>query len=672
MKFSWSYPLVAGLIISLTGACARQSQKRSSSEAASKRNSEIGNSSEGASDASGGDSGTIGNGTNTEALSDKELGDAKKKLEEKELGSLSLAEQCSVYGEDWSFDANKQSCYKSGDKKSSADICKTKGENWIFIESTGQCATAPEKQNLQDVCKAKGESWVYDENEKSCYLIAPGSVVDLAKACAEKSKDPLKGVSRLDPESGNCNTYGNFTDAPLFCTEKHKGTWDADAKKCTLPDGSVVDPADPKFLVIDGETWVYNPETGKMEKLEDVSNPENLCANKSDNSRYNAEKKSCVTVQDQTMSNKLCSDLGEKWVLDDVSDQCVQVTEGVDVLKVCESDSKKCTFNPVTGEWEVVEGERTTEALCTDRGDSWVWDSAKNLCMPKSQAETITDLGNGIYQDADGNKYRNVLNLGQGIPVGSFWGLTVPDYRCSDRAHWLPKLRPWGYYWQSWAYSYDDDWVWNNRNSDSEYWRVCGGPQASGDDRNLECPEGYMIESIAAQGNLLNGVKFMNFIKIKCTNFDKRVQGQKAGYSNDESSLKSIRCSGFSEVITGFKLTKNFLLNNIELECAPLNMEKLTLSGDPVSLDLPLLTGDSVFTYDFVGDVYGTKSCNSSYGYKNKVLTGIRIKAQKLFGNMGKPDNDNEYEWRQEWVAYSIQPVCGELSRSSVLLDAAE
>ena len=69
MKFSWSYPLVAGLIISLTGACARQSQKRSSSEAASKRNSEIGNSSEGASDGSGGDSGTIGNGTNTEALS---------------------------------------------------------------------------------------------------------------------------------------------------------------------------------------------------------------------------------------------------------------------------------------------------------------------------------------------------------------------------------------------------------------------------------------------------------------------------------------------------------------------------------------------------------------------------------------------------------------------------
>ncbi|MCB9228168.1 MAG: hypothetical protein H6618_01015 [Deltaproteobacteria bacterium] len=613
--------------------------------------------------------------------------EAKKKIAEKETGSLSLAQQCTLYGSDWVFDTNRQQCYEKTEssQKSGEDLCQSKGEGWSFLRETGQCVLLTgEKKSPEQACTEKGSGWFFDAEKKICYQRLDGTITPLDEACKDYAvKSAAESSYVFDKETGLCKVYGKAQSAETFCQNIWKGVWQKKEKKCLLTDGQTTAPDNPSFYHPPGdeEYRIPGPEDGEVRAAVTDADPQILCQSREGHFIYQVATKSCVSIQDVRDEEKTCSELGSGWHIQEQKDGsvCIQVTQNLPPVDVCTQEDKECLYNPETGGWTVQPPILTAADLCLDRGPEWLWSPERKLCLPADKADGIVSLGNGVYQDADGNIYRNVLNLGAGEAVGDYWGIELLDYKCDDRESWLPRLAE-GYvmepvFWLDFASSvdkvrrhYGDGWIWDRRYKDSAYAKVCAG-QPQRDDRSLECPEGFMVESVAFQGNLLNGKRTINFVKIRCRNFDRRIQGLKAGYSNEDSTLRTTQCAAVGEVPTGFRLTRKEFLNNFEAECSPLSVEQLVLSGDPVSLDKALMTGDSAFQHDEIGDLTEDIHCNSGQGYSDRVLTGLRIQAQRLSGSYGKPERLVN---KQEWVVYGIQAVCGTLSRNAVLLNGKD
>ena len=639
----------------------------------------------------------------------------------------------------------------------SQELCKLKGNEWDFVEQLDSCIKVDERRPAETVCKAKGEGYTYDAEKDLCLKVQSESPI--AQLCSDE-----KPYNSYDAELEICSTYSEKIALQALCVES-SGSLSADKKTCEIAGNhKSID----MLCEEKGKGYVYHEELQACLKVKTFVNASGLCLQKGSNSHFYISKTAlCVKVSSKLEGESLCGSLGKTWDFDGGADECLNISDRITLLDLCDSGAPSCIWNGEKGKWDVLSGLKTEKDLCLERGVDFEY-SEKEGCKNK-KGETILADGTKILADGakilpdgttvkpsgekilkdgtiirpdgtkilqDGTKIKpdgtvigpdgkvvpkdadgNVV-LPNGYIVDASGNVTTPEglviapdgsityldgtlikadgtvvkpdgttispdgtttlpsgeillpggessakgptngaknkyivainkqqmlAKIGTRNYWKPTDE----FFSGWFEWYD--W-WDNLDRYKPEQQVVL-------EKQLVCPEGFMVKQIEAQTSFFNRNlgfgEHINWMQLSCVNFSGQERYRRMGQNDPESTESGvISCPG-SELATGIQMnTISAIPKNLELECASFDRSSIEKGDKNINFRATKsVTGDALFHNDKFGENRYLRTCDA-YPSRNRVLAGFQYWV------------DNTKAEQENWIPIWFNPICSEIVKN--------
>jgi hypothetical protein len=111
------------------------------------------------------------------AIAEKASLDAAKKASSKNQ------KLCQTIGLDWSYRADKKTCYRIQTSRSGDAVCKAHDPTMLAAGDNQSCISTTQSQNVESSCTQRGSVWVFDPAQKLC--LQTTGMVTAAELCRD-------------------------------------------------------------------------------------------------------------------------------------------------------------------------------------------------------------------------------------------------------------------------------------------------------------------------------------------------------------------------------------------------------------------------------------------------------------------------------------------------------